>query len=169
MATTDMTKTEVKVKRLSLVSPKPFTEIVAAIDAAIGHPDMPQFQKKMAAAGSWEDLEKVVAAAVGRSGLMEFVRFDFGAVLKKAQASSAPRILRIILGNPLIMKQMTARAPDAGSYAPVTILIDERADGVHLSYDFMASYLAPYADEDALEVAHSLDAKVRALLLAAAG
>lgn len=25
--------------------------------------------------------------------------------------------------------------------APVTILIDERADGVHLSYDYMAKYL----------------------------
>jgi hypothetical protein len=40
---------------------------------------------------------------------------------------------------------MVKFVPDAGSYAPVTILIDEREDGVHLSYDTMASFLTPYA------------------------
>jgi hypothetical protein len=40
--------------------------------------------------------------------------------------------------------------PDAGSYAPVTILIDERPDGVHLSYDRMGSLLAPYGNAEAL-------------------
>ena len=33
----------------------------------------------------------------------------------------------------------------------LTILIDERADGVHLSYDRMASLLAPYESRDALQ------------------
>ena len=56
-----------------------------------------------------------------------------------------------------------------GAYAPVTILIDERPDGVHLSYDRMASFLAPYGNPAALKVARDLDAKVEALLAAAAG
>jgi hypothetical protein len=43
----------------------------------------------------------------------------------------------------LIMKQMVRSTPDAGSYAEVTILIDERGGGTYLSYDTMASYLAP--------------------------
>jgi hypothetical protein len=63
---------------------------------------------------------------------------------------------------------MVKSVPDAGSYAPVTILIDERSDGVHLSYDTMASYLAPYGNPDALKVARDLDAKVEVLLAAAA-
>jgi hypothetical protein len=42
------------------------------------------------------------------------------------------------------MKQMVKHLPDAGSYAPVTILIDERPDEAHLSYDRMAGLLAPY-------------------------
>ena len=29
-------------------------------------------------------------------------------------------------------------------YAPVTVLVDERSDGVHISYDRMVSLLAPY-------------------------
>ena len=60
------------------------------------------------------------------------------------------------------------QAHDAGSYAPVTILIDERADGVHLSYDRMASLIAPYENAEALEVARTLDDKVEGLLVEAA-
>jgi hypothetical protein len=66
------------------------------------------------------------------------------------------------------MKKMAEHVPDAGSYAPVTILIDERPDGVHLSYDRMASLLASYGSPDALKVARDLDSKVEALLTSAA-
>ena len=62
------------------------------------------------------------------------------------------------------MKEMVKHVPDAGSYAPVTILIDERADGVHVSYDRMASYLGPYGNADALKVARDLDRKVEDLI-----
>jgi hypothetical protein len=31
------------------------------------------------------------------------------------------------------MKEMAKHVPDAGSYAPVTVLIDERPNGVNLS------------------------------------
>jgi len=77
-------------------------------------------------------------------------------------------MIRFVIGNPLIMKEMAKRVPDAGSYAPVTILIDERPDGVHLSYDRMASFLAPYQNAAALNVARELDAKVEGLLASAA-
>jgi hypothetical protein len=30
---------------------------------------------------------------------------------------------------------MAKHVPDACSFAPVTVLVDERADGLHLSYD----------------------------------
>jgi len=67
------------------------------------------------------------------------------------------------------MKEMAKHVPDAGSYAPVTVLVDERADGVHLSYDRIASFLAPYGNRDALDVAQDLDSKVEELLRNAAG
>jgi hypothetical protein len=66
------------------------------------------------------------------------------------------------------MKEMAKHVPDAGSYAPVTVLVDERADGVHISYDRMASLLAPYGNRDALRVARDLDAKVEEVLRQAA-
>ena len=63
---------------------------------------------------------------------------------------------------------MAKHVPDAGSYAPVTVLVDERADGVHLSYDRMASFLAVYGNSDALQVAEDLDNKIETLLCEAA-
>ena len=63
---------------------------------------------------------------------------------------------------------MAKEVSEAGSYAPVTILVDERPDGVHLSYDRMASLLAPYENEEALKVAQGLDTKIEALLKTAA-
>jgi hypothetical protein len=78
-------------------------------------------------------------------------------------------MVRLIMGNPLIMQEMAKRVPDAGSYAPVTVLVDERSDGVHISYDRMASFLASYGNADALAVALDLDKKVESLLSEAAG
>jgi hypothetical protein len=53
--------------------------------------------------------------------------------------------------------------PDAASYAPVTVLIDERADGVHVSYDLVTSFLAPDRNAQASAVAAQLDEKIVSL------
>ena len=66
------------------------------------------------------------------------------------------------------MQRMVSTVPDAASYAPVTILVDEREDGVHLSYDRVASFIAPYAGAAGLRVAAALDEKVEKLLSAIA-
>ena len=163
-----MQATDVKVRRMSVVSSRPFDEVVKRLTANIGHPDMMAFNRDMKASRTMADLEKVVKTATGPSGLMEFVRFDLGEVLAKEQGAQAPKILRFVVGNPIIMKEMARTAPDAASYAPVTILVDQRADGVHLSYDSMASFIAPYGSEAALAVARALDTKVENLLQSAA-
>ncbi|MDR3669605.1 MAG: DUF302 domain-containing protein [Holophaga sp.] len=111
------------------------------------------------------ELSDVVHRQLGPSGFMEFARFDLGNVLREPPSGHAGQSLRLVVGNPLIMRKMVERVADAGSYAPVTILVDERADGVHVSYDRMASYLASYQDADALATARDLDAKVEALVL----
>jgi len=100
---------------------------------------------------------------------MSFVQFDHGAIIRKDTGRDSPRMVRVVMGNPLIMQEMAKHVPDAGAYAPVTVLIDERSDGVHLSYDRMASLLAQYGNSDALAVALNLDKKVEALLSEATG
>jgi len=157
-----------QVQRFSVVSQRPFDEVIGRLTATIGRPDLKAFHDAVASATTLSELETVVRQAVGSSDLMEFVRFDSGDVLRKERGSQGPRMLRLVVGNPLIMKEMAKVAPDAASYAPVTILIDERADGVHISYDSMASLLAPCGRQDALDIAKDLDTKVERLLQAAA-
>jgi uncharacterized protein (DUF302 family) len=159
----------VEVERFSLTSSRPFDKILAAIKAAIGHPDMVEFAKRTVAAPRFAEFESIVREGLGKTGLMLFMELDHGAVIRKATGRDKPRMARLIMGNPLIMQQMARRVPDAGSYAPITVLVDERSDGVHISYDRMASLLAPYRNSDALAVARDLDKKVETLLSEAAG
>ena len=159
---------DVLVKRWSVVSARSFEEVLERLTAPIGRTDLIEFHRAMAAAKTLAELEKVVLAAVGPSGFMEITRYDHGAVLRKERGGEGPKMLRLVFGNPLIMKEMARVVADAASYAPTTILVDERADGVHLSYDSMASLLAPYGNPVALAVAKDVDAKVQRLLETAA-
>ncbi len=163
-----MTTKQVNVQRLSMLSSKSFEEVVAAIEAVVSHPRMEGFFREVSSAKTYKELEKIINKVIGVSGFMEFCRFDFGEITNKGPGDRGPRSLRLLIGNPLIAQGMIAHVPDAASYAPVTILIDERADGVYLSYDKMASFLSPYESPEALKVALDLDDKVEALLTAAA-
>ena len=163
-----MATRQIEVQRFTVISTKSFQEVLAKLDAAIGHPNMAAFRNDMTSAKTFAELETVVQKVVGTAGLMEFARFDLGEVLRRQLGERAPKSVRLVVGNPIIMAHMVEHVPDAGSYAPVTILVDERSDGVHLTYDKMASFLSTYDSPEASKVAQTLDSKVEALLSAAA-
>lgn len=156
----------INVQRWSIISQKPFEGVLAAVKAHLGAPDMRDFAARIAAAKTFTEVQEIVSKAVGDRDLMVFMLLDAGAVI--AKAGGKPNSIRLIIGNPVIMQSMARLVPDAASYAPVTILIDQRSDGVHLSYDEMASCLEPYGDAQALSIARDLDAKVKRLLQDAA-
>jgi uncharacterized protein (DUF302 family) len=159
-----MATRRIEIERFSMISSKPFEAVIAALEAAVGHPDMAEFVKATKGAQTFAELEDVVRRGLGKTGFMLFMKLDHGAIIRKETGLDAPKMMRLVIGNPLIMKEMARRVPDAGSYAPVTILVDERQDGVHLSYDRMASLLAPYRNSEALAIAQDLDAKIEGLL-----
>ena len=163
-----MSTKRINVERVTVISRKSFPDVLSKFDAAVGHPNIEEFWKDVAAAKTRSEMEKVVQSALGPSRFMEFARFDHGGVVHKGESGDHAKVFRLVIGNPLIMREMVKHVPDAGSYAPVTILIDERPDGVHLSYDRMASFLTPYENAEALKVAKDLDTKVEALLADAA-
>jgi len=164
----EMTTKQSSMRRLTVTSSKPFQDVVTAFEAAVGHPNLTEFITQLNGAKTYAEMESVVQVAVSKAGFMQFARFDLGAVIRKENGQDEPRSIRYLVGNPLIMKEMVKHVPDAGSYAPVTVLIDERADAVHLSYDLMSAFLSRYGNKDALEVARDLDAKVESLLKEAA-
>lgn len=159
---------KVEMERFTLTSSKPFDVVVADIKASVGHPNMAELWQAVQRATTATELEAAIQPTLGKTGLMEFIDFDHGMVIRKGTEHHSSRMVRLVIGNPLIMKEMAKHVPDAGSYAPVTVLVDARADGVHISYDRVASLLAPYGNEDALSVARDLDAKVEDVLTEAA-
>ena len=159
---------KVEMERFTVISARPFDEVVATIKTSVGNPNIAEFWKSMQEATSAADLDAAIRRVLGKAGLMLFVEFDHGMIVRKGTERHNSRIIRLVIGNPLIMKEMAKHVPEAGSYAPVTVLVDERADGVHLSYDRMASLLGTYGNNDALNVARHLDAKVEDLLRQAA-
>jgi uncharacterized protein (DUF302 family) len=155
---------KIEMERFTVTSSKPFDVVVAGIKASVGHPNMASLWQAVQRATTGTELDAAIQPTLGKTGLMQFVEFDHGMVIRKGTEHRTSKMVRMVIGNPLIMKEMAKRVPDAGSYAPVTVLVDERVDGVHISYDRMASLLAPYGDENALSVARDLDSKVEDVL-----
>ena len=146
-----LTSKSFTVERFTVVSKNSFDDTLQKLRAGVGHPNLATFLRNIKAAKTENELETVVQGAVSPLGLMEFFTFDMGEVLAKGLGGKAPRSLRLLIGNPVIMKQMAKRVPDAGSYAPVTILMDERDGKVVISYDSMTSLLTHYGDAEALK------------------
>jgi len=139
------------------------------VRAALGHArDLGALIARWNAAGRVEEFDAVAADVAGHSGLIEFLSLDLGEVLEIRAPQRAYRMVRIIAGNPVTMSEMAVTVPDVGSYAPISIVVSDRPDGVHLSYDTVSSALAPYDSPDAAAVAAALDDKVLELLRHAA-
>jgi len=166
----ETTETTVTISRVTVTSDGSFDDVVAAVYAGLGR--VGNFAATVADWRNTADRESFDAAVeplTGSSGLIEFLSLDHGEVVTVRYPDRGYRLLRIIAGNPVTMSTMTVTTPDAGSYAPVTILIAERAHGVTLSYDRVASAIAPYGSAEASAVAESLDDAVLRLLRDAAG
>jgi len=159
---------EVLVRRHVFDSERPFPAVLEGIFGGISEPDIGQLFSKLEASTSYEQLSSLVRQAQGSAGLMRFLQLDLDPVLTldpQAPDWAGRRLVRLIAGNPVTMGEMTRHVPDAGSYAPVTILIQEMPDGrTRVAYDTVASEIAPYHDAAASQVAQRLDTEVLDLL-----
>jgi uncharacterized protein (DUF302 family) len=162
------TTTTVAVERHELVSRRPFDDVLAAVDAGLGHPDFAALTAGLAETNDWDRYRELVAAEAGTSGLMVFLRLDLGAVVAVDPDAHPFRAVRIIAGNPVTMESMVRSTPGAGAFAPVTLLLFEAADGVHLRYDTVTSAVGDGWDPAAKARAADLDAAVLTLLRSAA-
>jgi uncharacterized protein (DUF302 family) len=158
----------VAVERHVFETGRPFDAVLSGIYAGISQPDISALFTALAAAPSYQEFSALVSQAQGGAGLMRFLQLDLDAALTSHAGTSSPRLVRIIAGNPVTMEQMTRHVPDAGSYAPVTILVQETPSGTRVAYDTVTSELAPYQDDSARAVAEQLDQEVLTLLRQAA-
>lgn len=162
----------IPVRRHVLTSERPFQVVLDGIYGGISQPDIGALYARLAASTSYEELSALVGQAQGSAGLMRFLHLDDDHVLAlDPQADQAGRrLVRLIAGNPVTMGHMTRHIAAAGSYAPVTILIQELAGGgTQVAYDTVTSAIAPYGDAAASQVAGRLDTEVLTLLRHATG
>jgi uncharacterized protein (DUF302 family) len=158
----------VPVERHEFLSAKPFDEVLAAVRAGLGHPDFAALEPRLASETDWDSYQATVAAETGTSGLMVFLELDLGGVVMRDPAGNRFREVRIIAGNPVTMSSLARTTPEAGAFAPVTILLFERPDAVHLRYDTLYSSVGDELDVDARAQAKHLDDSVLSLLAGAA-
>jgi hypothetical protein len=163
----------VRVRRHVFTTERPFTEIMDGIYGGVSQPDIGSLFRQLAASTSYEQFTSLVRQAQGSAGLMRFLELELDRALAldpQAQSSAGRGLVRLIAGNPVTMGEMTRHVPDAGSYAPVTILVQELpGGGTRLAYDSVASAIAIYDDPAATQVAENLDTEVLALLRQVSG
>lgn len=165
---TTFTMITVPVERIEFISQKSFQQVLDGVHGGLGHPQFEQFVRHIAQLNDWEEFMTAVAAEAGSSGLMVFLELDLGGVVARDPEATGFREVRIIAGNPVTMESMVRTSPAAGAFAPVTILIFESADGVHLRYDTLTSAVGSELSAEALVHARKLDTSVTELLRSAA-
>ena len=89
---------KIEIERFSLTTSKAFNEVIAGVNAAIGHPDMAEFGRSTHEARSFAELKSAVEKGLSKAGLMLFMQLDQGAVLQKETGQGTPRIIRLLIG-----------------------------------------------------------------------
>lgn len=146
--------------RVRYASTKSYDELLAALLDDIG--DQPVPINEIATANeSWPAYEQKVQSYVGPSGFMLFALLDHGAWIAKTGIDR--RVLRVILGNPLIAITMIRHDVTAGLFAPVEMLILDEPGGSSLTYVKPSSLMAIEENPELLSAAEELDAKLAAL------
>jgi uncharacterized protein (DUF302 family) len=147
--------------RLRYDSAKSYDELVTALLADIGDQPVP-INDIAAGSDSWESYKREVKSHAGPSGFMVFALIDHGSWLEKAGIDR--KVLRVLLGNPLIAITMLRHDVTAGLFAPVELLITDEEDGTSaLSYVVPSSLMVVEPNEPLRAAALNLDAKLAAL------
>ena len=146
--------------RMRYDSTKSYDALLAALLADIGQ--KPVSLDDLAEAETWESYQQHVEPHVGPSGFMLFKLIDHGAWITKAGIDR--KVMRVILGNPLIAITMLRHDVAAGLFAPVEMLLVDEGEGrSSLTYVKPSSLMVVEPNPELLSAAKELDSKLAAL------
>lgn len=161
-----MTETRFDGVRVRYDSTKSYDEVLATLLADIGEQPVP-INDLSAVEGDWQSYRERVDKHVGPHGFMLFALLDHGAWVTKAGIER--KVMRVILGNPLIAITMLRHDVTAGLFAPVELLIVDDDGGSSLTYVKPSSLMVTEPNPDLQAAAEDLDAKLAALAAAVTG
>src|SRR4029453_423764 len=147
--------------RLRFDSKKRFDEVLRTLLADVGEKPL-MIDDIPAKFESWESYKAEVESHVGPSGFILFAIMDHGAWIKKVHIRK--KVLRFVIGNPMLAITMLRHDLTAGLFAPVElILIEEDDDQSSLTYVRPSSLMVVETNEPLLAAARELDEKLQAL------
>jgi len=147
--------------RITFDSQKPFDDIVRALLSDVGEQPLPidDIGKKF---DTWESYKDEVQSHVGPSGFILFGLLNHGGWIKKVGIDR--KVLRVIIGNPMLAITMMRHDLSAGLFAPVELILVEGADGhTSLTYIRPSSLMVVGTNPPLLAAALELDGKLQAL------
>lgn len=146
--------------RVRYDSDKSYDELLAALLADIGHDPVP-IGKISTECGDWQTYAQRVQSHVGPSGFMLFALLDHGGWITKAGIDR--KVMRVVLGNPLIAVTMLRHDVTAGLFAPVEVLLVDEGERSSLTYVRPSSLMVIEPNPELHSAATELDAKLAAL------
>jgi uncharacterized protein (DUF302 family) len=147
--------------RVRYESEKGYDELLAALLADIGEKPV-QISELAGATDDWRSYQDKVEPLAGPSEFMLFSLIDHGAWITKAGIDR--KVMRVILGNPLIAITMLQHDVTAGLFAPVELLLVDEGEGrSSLTYVKPLSLMVVESNPELLSAAKELDAKLAAL------
>jgi uncharacterized protein (DUF302 family) len=147
--------------RLTFDSNKSFDDVVSSLLADVG--DKPVLLNEVGAnSESWDAYKKEIESHIGPSGFSLFAIIDHGAWIKKVGIRR--KVVRFIIGNPMIAITMLRHDLTAGLFAPVELILIEGDNGrSSLTYVRPSSLMVVAKNDALLDAAKELDSKLHAL------
>src|SRR5271155_492306 len=163
--TSDVTTTPFTGVRITVSTTVAFDEVLCRLRQVMGHTTLSELvdlaHKPITQA---EFVSQVQERFVGESDFMIFAELDHGGWLSKFEIHR--RVVRWILGNPLLAITMIRHDITAGLFAPVELLIAENGNGhgATLTYVRPSSLMVVVENPPLRAAAEKLDAKLDELV-----
>jgi uncharacterized protein (DUF302 family) len=154
--------------RIQIDSSLPFDEVLNRLHSQCGRATAGAIGEIAARTSSVEEFEREVNRnLVGPSGFMIFAEFDHSPWIRAYGLNR--RVLRIILGNPLIAITMLREEISAALFAPVELLLTDNGTGATIQYVQPSSLIVINDNPPLLKAAQALDEKLSTLISAVSG
>jgi uncharacterized protein (DUF302 family) len=151
--------------RVQLETPVSLDEVVKRLRGLMGQTDIPAIVDLARRVSSEEEYVREVSERfVGESGFMLFSEIDHGTWIERFGIKR--KVLRWILGNPLIAITMIRHDITAALFVPVEVLLAEQpgGQGATVTYVRPSSLIAIGDNPELLAAAQALDAKLASLI-----
>ncbi len=152
-------------RRVRVESTRSFEEVLLNLRKVVGRTIIPQGNtQKAGSAPTREQFEHVIQSQVGESDFTLFFEINYGQWLPLFGIER--KVVRWILGNPLIAITMIQHDITASLFAPVELLLveNESGDGSTVIYDVPSSLMVIEPNPALLAAARALDGKLEALV-----